>query len=185
MIGGSARTGIWKCSQILRADSFGCIVLVSMVRPEGSSGKWSAPFLAKLAKDSDRFQFEKLRPRGVFQSLLDDINRAVQLYEADLAAGVLNGRNRLVDKARVHGRFRREGEDGGDAILRRGLEDREPYLLAQRDEGWRAEGEDRQERVHNEVIVEQAKAGQVVQRTADGQLSSGGRSVDEDQFHGD
>ena len=48
-------------------------------------------FLAKFAKDSDGFQFEKLRPRGIVQPLLNDIDRAVQLYEADLAARVLDG----------------------------------------------------------------------------------------------
>ena len=71
----------------------------------GKLGEEVGTFLAKLAKDGDGFELEELRPRRVLQSLLNDIDRAVELHEADLAARVLDGRNSLVDEAGIHGRL--------------------------------------------------------------------------------
>lgn len=146
-------------------------------------GKVICAFRAKLAKDSDGVEFEELGARGIFHSLLKDIDRAIQLYEADFAACVLHGGNSGLDEAGIYGRFRSEGKDRGDAVLCGSFEDGEPYLFAQPDERGRAERKHSEQRVHDEVIVKEPEPGQLLQGSPDGELAGSCRAMDKDQFH--
>lgn len=98
--------------------------------------------------------------RGVGEAALNFVEGADEFDEDDFAAGGFHGGHGLIEEGAADGSFGGEGEDEAGELRAASLvEDGEPDLLAEFDEGRAAEIEDGEEEVDGEVVVEEFVTG--------------------------
>lgn len=172
-----------KCARIRIAASSGESTPVSTVRPEGSFGYSKAP----ATRSSSKSAFERSFPNSARES--SSIRRSsseggqVSSTNSTRPPASSTAAAASPTKDSRHGPLWGEREDQGDASEGGLAEYGEPHLLAEPDERLGAELEDRGDGVDYEMVVEEPIARQARKLPAYGELSRGGRSVQEDEVH--
>ena len=106
-----------------------------------------------------------------------------QFDEVNLSASVCDRGYCVGDEVGADGSLGREGEDQARELAATGLgEGVDPYPFAQLDEGRRAEFEDVEEKIYDDVIVEELEARHRGEFLRNGQFAACGKAVDEDEL---
>ena len=112
------------------------------------------------------------------------VQRAGELDEVDAALMLCDEFKQRGDEGGADGGLGSEGEDyAGELSAESVVEDGEPDLLAELDEGGGAEIEGGEEQIDGEMIVEEAKAGETREVLRDGEFAGGRHAVEEDELH--
>ena len=124
-----------------------------------------------------------LMARRTIEALPEFGKRAYEFDEVDFTACVVDGADCVGNETGAHCRLRRKSEDESFELGAASLcEDGEPDIFAQCDERWRAELEDREKKIDNQVIVEEPETCHRGEFLRNGQFTGCGEAVEEDEF---
>ena len=149
----------------------------------GKRGIGKGALRREFAIQRNRRQFAARPPRRRVETGFDNRGRARERDEIDLPSGLFDQRDDALRKIGGDARLGMEGEDQRAFLRRSRAEHVEPHRLAQSDEGIAAKGKNRQQRIDDQMVVEQRQPGLRREFARDGQLARCRWTMDEDQPH--